>query len=816
MTNILLRHLEVTNFRSIKGTIQAPLDAKVVLVHGENGAGKTSLLSAIELVLTGRIISLQRADPQYLSQLLHRSPAQGAATQGSISLQTEGLVGENSFLAEITQAGVQARTTLASSAASFFSERCYLPQSLLGQLLQIYQDSDSAPESPLSRFVTELLGLDRLDAIETGLAPVGDVRNLRKTTERYGQVEYEKSQFERSLTEHRRTRDAAQKALDTSLSELNAARSTLEFAGLVNESNLDTVSDELLATPEEAALSDLHDRRRRLEAIAREASRNLDAGAQQDENALAATHRQASERLRLWQQQFDQPLQTLRARIADVLPDLDAAQTDPQEYQRVALASFRERRKQASDRSARAAQDTRRQGDINNELVVARKNLQTIDDEIGRIAENSGALGAILAEITSFIATEICPVCDRDFSEEGKGSLSDHVNHKVRDLSGSAERLLGLSRNRSSQQEQIDRLQRETAEVQSRSLAQKEIIDLDRLAGVLDELIAELERLAPAMNDGAAHAAAETAARRALSDYQSRNLARTAAMVTLAEFASSLNQSAPDPLDTPQQVVAQFMTVIDERTRTQSSRMTARNRARDSLGQAKVELARRKAADDRIAADQAEYRRTDEALKRAVRIRSDAQTIKSQVEAVRSKIIGKEFNDRLNRLWRDLFVRLAPNEPYVPAFRVPTESTHRLQPKLITTHRSGGTGGTPGARLSAGNLNTAALTLFIALHLTVSDQLPWLILDDPVQSMDDVHIAHFAALLRTLSKQHRRQIIIAVHDRQLFEYLKLELSPAFEGDSLRTLELSRGPAADTLCLPDRRSFRQETALRFVA
>ena len=107
------------------------------------------------------------------------------------------------------------------------------------------------------------------------------------------------------------------------------------------------------------------------------------------------------------------------------------------------------------------------------------------------------------------------------------------------------------------------------------------------------------------------------------------------------------------------------------------------------------------------------------------------------------------------------------------------------------------------------------LTLFISLHLTLSEQL-LLILDDPVQSMDDVHISHFAALLRTLSKEHRRQIIIAVHDRQLFEYLKLELSPAFEGDSLRTLELSRGPRSDTLCLPDRMSFREETALRFVA
>ena len=150
-----------------------------------------------------------------------------------------------------------------------------------------------------------------------------------------------------------------------------------------------------------------------------------------------------------------------------------------------------------------------------------------------------------------------------------------------------------------------------------------------------------------------------------------------------------------------------------------------------------------------------------------------AQKIRTQVEAVRSRIIRREFNDRLNRLWRDLFVRLAPTEPFVPAFKIPSEPTYRLQPKLITIHRSGGAGGTPGAMLSAGNLNTAALTLFVALHLTVAAQLPWLILDDPVQSMDDVHVTHFSALLRTLSKGQKRQVIIAVHDRQLFEYLDL-------------------------------------------
>src|SRR6478752_6218723 len=79
----MLRELDITNFRSIRGHIHAPLDANVVLIHGENGAGKTSLLSAIELALTGAVQSLQRADAGYASQLLHRNQ-----TSGSVILKT--------------------------------------------------------------------------------------------------------------------------------------------------------------------------------------------------------------------------------------------------------------------------------------------------------------------------------------------------------------------------------------------------------------------------------------------------------------------------------------------------------------------------------------------------------------------------------------------------------------------------------------------------------------------------------------------------------------------------------------------------------
>jgi len=114
--------------------------------------------------------------------------------------------------------------------------------------------------------------------------------------------------------------------------------------------------------------------------------------------------------------------------------------------------------------------------------------------------------------------------------------------------------------------------------------------------------------------------------------------------------------------------------------------------------------------------------------------------------------------------------------------------------------------------LSVGNLNTAALTLFLALHLSAKTHLPWLVIDDPVQSMDEVHISQFAALLRTLAKQHDRQIIVAVHEKPLFEYLALELSPSFDGDSLITIELGRAANGDSLATTQVISWEPDTAV----
>jgi exonuclease SbcC len=179
---------------------------------------------------------------------------------------------------------------------------------------------------------------------------------------------------------------------------------------------------------------------------------------------------------------------------------------------------------------------------------------------------------------------------------------------------------------------------------------------------------------------------------------------------------------------------------------------------------------------------------------------------------VRSEVVKTVFSTSLNKVWRDLFVRLAPSEQFVPAFKLPRAEAGKVEAILETVHRSGARSGSPGEMLSQGNLNTAALTLFLALHLSVPARMPWLVLDDPVQSMDDVHIAQFAALLRSLSKGMDRQLIIAVHERALFDYLTLELSPAYPGDSLIAVELSRTFDGDAVALPRPYAFEEDRAI----
>jgi DNA repair protein SbcC/Rad50 len=115
--------------------------------------------------------------------------------------------------------------------------------------------------------------------------------------------------------------------------------------------------------------------------------------------------------------------------------------------------------------------------------------------------------------------------------------------------------------------------------------------------------------------------------------------------------------------------------------------------------------------------------------------------------------------------------------------------------------------------VSASNLNTAALSLFLSLNLIQNPEHRVLLLDDPVQNMDDIHVVQLAALLRALARETGRQLVIAVHERAMFEYLQLELGPTRSEDVLIAIELVREPdGLNTTIKSNTRVWKQDAVI----
>jgi exonuclease SbcC len=242
-------------------------------------------------------------------------------------------------------------------------------------------------------------------------------------------------------------------------------------------------------------------------------------------------------------------------------------------------------------------------------------------------------------------------------------------------------------------------------------------------------------------------------------------MARDAQLVReeLQNVARKLDVPAPRADQTLHDAWRRLAEVTDERVTKAESVAAAYANADEMLGQMQRCAARVDDLKDDVAQIAERKSVLDARVKEAKRRQSVAKAVQDAASQARTEIVRRVFTESLNDVWRSVFTRLAPREYFVPTFGIPSSSRTALELTLETVHTSGTTGGSPQLMLSAGNLNTAALSLFIALHLAVEPRVPCLVFDDPVQSMDEVHITQFAGLMRVLSKQHGRQIIIAVH-----------------------------------------------------
>lgn len=800
--------LTATDFRSLRGTVTIPMDSPVVLIHGRNGAGKTSLLTAMELGLTGNLASLSRLDPQLREHLVHK---EAVSKKASVSIGVHGLGVE--FPAghfDIHGHKFTGKAALDPILTKHFSERCYLAQSTLTRLLEFYEDK-SANGTALTRFVKELLGLDALDALIDGLHDAGDVRRLRGHAVSFWDMREQLPSLDDELSRLAKELTSAE-GQATQITQSARERLTPhwpEVASLSAQAMLELLKEQ----SQEPELQRLTQLRRELNDTISQNQRAVSAMAADRRAAIETAAGTADAALRGWLDTSGKRMTELFDKLSGYFSDLPPPIQNRPEYARayahraVSNEVARCQQIQAKDQAAQkqvSTLQTDRQG------LAAR--LEEIDKQIVQHSREAGQLAQALSAVVPHVHTEECPVCSRDFREVSSSPLLGHITARIASLTQSAGLLSALSRERADTVSAVAARDREIGVAQAQVLTAEARTEYGERLAPLEQALQDLASLEGEAEAGetlfgqAADAAQALVSARAV-DQQSAAI-RDAA----GRYATVLSMDPIGASEPLQAALQRFLTEVNARL----ERLTAKESARRDGEAALRELLLKQQNIEAIKVRQMERRTARRGLHAAKeageRTMEQARELLKLAQVERSRVVGQVFNDSLNAAWRDLFVRLAPDEPFIPAFALPQATKGGVEAKLETHYRDGSKGGNPRAMLSAGNLNTAALTLFLALHLSVKPQLPWLIIDDPVQSMDEVHISQFAALLRTLSKQHGRQVIIAVHEKPLFDYLCLELSPAFEGDRLITVELGRAANGESVANTAVKDWKQDLAI----
>lgn len=800
--------LTATDFRSLRGSITVPMDSPVVLIHGRNGTGKTSLLTAMELSLTGRVASLDRLDPNLRDHLVHK---QAESKKASVSISINGLnsdISRGSF--EIQGRNVVGKPALDAALIRHFSERCYLAQSTLSRLLEFYEDK-AVNGTALTRFVKELLGLDALDALIDGLHDSGDVRRLRGNAVRFWDMREELPSVDAELERLVKELAAAegQAALLTRAAQERLAVHWPEIVSCTAQEMLELLKGQA----QEAELQRMTQLRRELNDSLKQGQTAASTVAGDQRVAIETAADVADRALRGWLDASGQRLTELFGKLSAYFAELPSPIQNRPEYARAhahrAVGAEIERCQLVLIRDEAAKKLL---ASVQTDRVGLTTRLGQIDQQIAQHSRDAGKLVQALSALLPHVHTDECPVCSRHFGEVSPSPLLGHLTDRITSLTQSAGLLAALSQERASTEKAIAVRDREIGAAQAQLLtaeARSEFaLRLGTFIEALDALVA-LEGEAKAGENLFAQAAG---AAQSLASVRARDQQSTAIRDSASRYATELSMELIGVNEPLHVGLHRFLEEVSVRV----DRLTAKESARRDGATSLRELLLKQQVVEGIKARQTqrkdERHRLNSAKEAGEGAMAQARELMKIAQVERSRIVGRVFNDSLNAAWRDLFVRLAPDEPFIPTFALPKETRGDVEAKLETLYRDGSRGGNPRAMLSAGNLNTAALTLFLALHLSVKSHLPWLIIDDPVQSMDEVHISQFAALLRTLSKQHGRQVIIAVHEKPLFDYLCLELSPAFAGDRLITVELGRTANGNAVAACEVRDWKQDLAI----
>jgi DNA repair exonuclease SbcCD ATPase subunit len=161
------------------------------------------------------------------------------------------------------------------------------------------------------------------------------------------------------------------------------------------------------------------------------------------------------------------------------------------------------------------------------------------------------------------------------------------------------------------------------------------------------------------------------------------------------------------------------------------------------------------------------------------------------IEALReaASAVVEERLQEVAPLLQSIWARIDPH----PSFRVVTFFPQVFKGKgrlatVLSDPVEGKESNLPGAVLSSSQVNALAVSVFLALNIGVPrPPLSVAMLDDPLQSLDDINLLGLVDLFRRVKDQ--RQLFVSTHDKRFGDLISRKLRPADEKHRTVVIEL---------------------------
>ena len=353
------------------------------------------------------------------------------------------------------------------------------------------------------------------------------------------------------------------------------------------------------------------------------------------------------------------------------------------------------------------------------------------------ITDRTGNLIRALEQINSFPDLNVCPVCDREFKD-----LNSHIGSKLDTLHSEQsllqQRLGALRADLEARLGERGRLARVIEELRTRS---------NRLGADRERYIDELADLS-----------------REYTDNKDDKL-------SLSEIERRASERR-DRAAREEQKLASLIGQVDE-IRSSISAVTIRKRELNT---------RLSTVSTRLALTEKRLRNARSAQERVEQFIDTAQEVRRRVSSAIQDVIAGFVMGHTKGAFEELFRRLAKNPFFDVTISGARVKWHAPEVSWTATYNNRHFPGN--AVFSQGELNSCAIAFFLALATSHPGGLKFLMLDDPVQNMDEIHIEEFGNILKFLKDELGWQLIIGLHDESVFQFFKRQLHPSRRNQSL--------------------------------